>query len=143
MSQKAIDRAVKVIAEKVGGGDEGHCVMALIDKEGYPTASTLSVSKADGIKGMTFCTGLDSNKAIRISDCNRASICFTSSKHNITLVGTVEVLTDPAIKKEMWYDDLGGVFTGFDDPNYCVLRFKTNRYSLFFTDDYENAVGTL
>jgi general stress protein 26 len=141
MSQKTIDKAVAVIAEKTGGGDEGYCVLALIDKEGYPTASTVSVSKADGISSITFCTDLDSNKVIRVGNCNRASVCFASMEHNITLVGTIEVLTDPAIKKEMWYDDLGGMFTGFDDPNYCVLRFKTIRYNLLFTDDYENVIG--
>jgi len=144
MSQKIIDRAAKVVAGKTGGGNEGYCVLALIDSEGYPTASTLSVSKADGIKEMTFCVQLDGNKANRIKDCNRASVCFAAMEHNITLVGAVEILTAPEIKKEMWYDGLQHVFEkGADDPNYGVLRFKTKRYNIFFTDNFEFAAGAL
>lgn len=144
MSQKIIDRAVKTIAGKTGGGDEGYCVLSLIDDEGFPTASVLSVSKADGISEVTFCTGLDEKKVSRIKACNRASVCFGSIEHNITLVGTIEVVTDPEVKKAMWYDGLQFMFEGgAEDPNYCVLRFKTKRYNLFFTDDYEHAEGTL
>ena len=144
MSEKTIGKAVKVITAKTGGGNEGHCVLALIDNEGFPTASTIAVSKADGIKELTFCVELNGNKANRIRDCNRASVCFSTEEHNITLVGTIEILTDPLIKKEMWYDGLQHIFTeGAGDPNYCVLRFKTKRYNLFFSDEFDHATGTL
>ena len=143
MNQEIIKRAEEVIAGKESRGDGGYCVLALIDKEGYPTASTLSVSKADGIKQMTFCTGLESNKAIRIKDCSRASICFTSAEYNITLVGDIEIVTDSETKKEMWYNGLEYHFTGADDPNYCVLRFTTKRYSLFFVDMENEVVGII
>jgi general stress protein 26 len=104
--------------------------LSLIDNDGYPTTSTISVSKAEGINWITFCTGLGNNKTKRIEKCNRASVCFDAIDHNITLVGTIEVLTDPKIKKEMWYNGLENHFNGPDDPNYCVLRFRTNRYNL-------------
>jgi len=144
MSKEVIDRASEIIAEKAANKNEGGCVLALIDHEGYPTASTLTVSKSDGIKYITFCTGLGSNKANRIRNCNKASVCFNAEDenlYNITLVGTIEVLTDPETRREMWYDGLKGHFTGSDDPNYCVLRFETKRYNLFV--DWKEAVGTL
>lgn len=143
MGQKHIDRAIQVIADKTGGGDEGYCVLALLDGEGYPTASTLSLSKAGGIGELTFCVHADSNKVRRARQDRRASVCFSSTGHNITLVGTMEVLTDPQTKKDMWYDALGGMFAGVDDPAYCVLRFTTKRYTLFFTDDYETISGAV
>jgi general stress protein 26 len=141
MNQEVITRAGEIIADKTGGGNEGHCVLALIDKDGYPTASTISVSKADGIRWLTLCTGLDSNKPDRINKCGRASVCFSTAEYNITLVGTIEILTDVEIKKEMWYPGLEMHFSGADDPNYCVLRFKTERYNLFV--DWKEASGTL
>ena len=109
---------------------EGYAILALIDENGYPTASTLTISKAEGIKWLTFLTGIDSNKAKRIGKCNKGSVCLGSSEHNITLVGALEILTDPAIKKEMWYDAIGEMFSGPDDPEYCVIRFNTERYNL-------------
>ena len=138
MEQKIIERAAEIISSKtggIGGGMVGHCVLALIDENGYPTASTLTVSKAEGIKWLTFLTGVDSNKARRIAKCNKGSVCFSSPEYNITLVGTLEVLTDPDIKKEMWYEAIGEMLSGPDDPTFCVLRFNTERYNLFFADN--------
>ena len=141
MNEEMIARAGETIAKKTGGGNEGYCVLALIEKDGYPTASTISASKADGINWITFCTGLESNKSDRIRKCNLASVCFNAIDHNITLVGTIEILTDPDVKKEMWYKGLEDNFTGPEDPNYCVLRFKTSRYNLFV--DWKEAKGSL
>jgi general stress protein 26 len=141
MNDEIITRAGEIIAKKTGGGNEGYCVLALMDINGYPTASAISVSKADGIKWITFCAGLSSNKANRIKKCNRAGVCFAAIDHNITLVGTIEILTDMATKKEMWYEGLEGHFSGPDDPNYCVLRFTTERYNLLV--DWKEASGEL
>lgn len=141
MNEEIITKAGEIIAGRTGGGNEGYCVLALTDTDGYPTASTISASKADGINWVTFCTGLGCNKTNRIEKCNRASVCFNAPDYNITLVGTVEILTDPAIKKEMWYSGLENHFSGADDPNYCVLRFSTERYNLLI--DWEEVSGKL
>ena len=135
MNEESIAKAGKIINEKAGKGMEAYCVLALIDNEGYPTASTLSIAKADGINWITFGTGLDSNKANRIKNSNKASVCITSASYNITLVGTVEVLTDLETKKDMWYEGMEYHFTGPDDPSYCVIRFKTIRYNIMVGED--------
>jgi general stress protein 26 len=146
MNEGIIAKAAEVIRSKtgyIGRGMEGYCALAVIDEDGYPSASTLTISKADGINWITFLSGLGSNKAKRINKCNRGSVCINSPAYNITLVGTLEVLTDPDIKKEMWQDPLGHFYSGPDDPEYCVIRFRTERYSLFFADDGSKAEGTL
>lgn len=146
MDKEIIERAGEIIRQNTAHnspeGSEQYCVLALIDANGYPTASTLTAAKADGISWITFCTGLGSNKTKRISGCNRASVCFnTSGAYNITLVGTIEIETDAAIKQEMWYEGLKHHFSGADDPNYCVLRFHTQRYNLLI--DWKEAQGML
>jgi general stress protein 26 len=145
MDQTVISKAEKIIMSKtgyIGNGMEGFCTLALIDENGYPSASTLSISKADGIKWLTFLSGLTSNKAKRIQKCNRGSVCINSSSYNITLVGTLEVLTDPDIKNEMWQKPLEAIYSGPDDPEYCVIRFSTERYNILF-DNGESAKGTI
>ena len=139
MEKEIIARAGEIVAQNTG--EAGYCVLALIDLDSYPTASTISAAKADGINWLTFCTGLNSPKVDRIKKCNRASVCFNSSEYNITLVGTIEISTEPDVKKEMWYGGLAQHFSGPDDPNYCVLRFKTNRYNLLV--DWKEARGIL
>jgi general stress protein 26 len=146
MTKEIIAKASEIISAKtgyIGGGMEGYATLALIDENGYPTASTLTIAKADGIKWITFCTSPDANKVKRIEKCNRASVCINSNEYNITLVGTIEVLTDEETRKDNWLPAMEGLgqWSGYDDPAFCVLRFTTERYSLFI--GYQEAVGTL
>ncbi len=143
MEQTAILKAAEIIAAKTG--NKGYCTLALMDSDGYPTAATISVSKADGIRWVTFCSGVESNWARRACACNRASICFNSDNplYNITLVGTLEVLTNLPTKQEMWYKGMSYYFSGPEDPGFCVLRFNTQRYSLLLSEVEGNIRGTL
>ena len=54
-------------------------------------------------------------------------------------MGTIEILTDANIKKEMWFSPMEGQWSGPDDPEYCVLKFVTESYNLFV--DYNSVVG--
>ena len=139
MNEKIIARAEEILSNRAIK-EQGYCVLALIDIDGYPTAATISPSKMDGIRRITFCTGIDSNWAKRIAKCNRASICFNSGaeQYNITLVGDIQVITDLAAKKEMWYDGMGHYFNGPEGPDFCVLQFDTRRYSLMLDEHDAN-----
>lgn len=143
MNEKIIARAEEILANRTrfGQGCLECCVLAQIDADGYPTAATISPSKIDGISSATFCTGTGSNWVKRIEKCNRASVCFNSEEeqYNITLIGTIEVRTDLGTKKEMWFDGMGYYFSGPEDPGFCVLIFKTQRYSLMLNE----AEGTI
>ncbi len=139
MREGIIEKSCKIIEKN--SGEDTYCALGLIDYDGSPTISTITASKSDGINWITFCTGLNSRKSKRINQCNRASVCFNSDGYNITLVGTIEIITDLEIKKEMWYGGLINHFSGPDDPNYCVLRFTTERYNLFV--DWEGVTGLI
>lgn len=134
-----IEKAGEII--KKNTGEENYCALALLDENGYPTVSTITVAKSEGIHWLTFATGLESNKAQRIKGCNRAAVCFNSSEYNISLVGTIEIVTEPKVKEENWYTGLKNHFSGADDPGYCVLYFKTERYNLLV--DWQDAAGEL
>ena len=110
MNQEIVDKAGEIVEKNTGM--HTYCTLALIDTDGYPTASTITASKADGINWIAFCTGLESNKANRIRKCPRASVCFNGDDYNITLVGTMEILSDPGIKEDMWYEGLANHFSG-------------------------------
>lgn len=144
MEQQLIQKAEEIIrkqtAKQSGPGHEPYCVLTLMDAEGYPTSSAITAAQADGLKTLTFCTGLSSNKAERIRKCDRACVCFCREDHNITLVGTIAIVTDPDVLREMWYDGMLHHFSGPEDPQYCVLRFQTKRYSLFV--DWQELTGT-
>jgi general stress protein 26 len=139
MNREVVARAAEIVEKNTG--EASFCTLALIDLDGYPTASTITPSKADGIRWITFCTGLGGARTDRIHKCDRASVCFNADDYNITLVGTMEIVTDPEVKKEMWYEGLANHFSGPEDPHYCVLRFQTQRYNLLV--DWKEAKGAL
>ena len=149
MNEKAIAKAAEIIKSKTAEVNMGVGVtLSVLDHEGYPTTSCLSISKADGIKTILFCTTMDSNKAIRAKNNSKASVCVfddnyeAGSYYNITLVGDVEVATDAETKKQAWYDGMCEHCQGVDDPNYCVIRFTTKRYNLWVDIEGAEVAGS-
>jgi len=146
MTEKIIARASALInskADYIGGGMEGYAVVTLIGEDGYPTSSTMSISKADGVNWMSFITDVCS-KERRIAGCDKACVCLASSEYHVSLTGRAEIITDPAAKKGHWQQVFtDGFGADWNDPNFCVLRFTAEHYNLFFADDDTEAKGTL
>jgi len=141
MDQTLVEKASEIVSK-----EHMDCILALIDLDGYPTASTITVSKANGINWITFVINSNCNKAIRLKNNNRASVCFASlgniePLYNITLVGKIEIINDQKTRNEMWWDDCKNHFSGPDDPNYSVIKFITERYNLFV--EWHNISGTI
>ena len=64
MNKEIIKRAGEIVEKNTG--EASYCTLSLIDLDGYPTASTITASKADGINWITFCTGLGGTRTNRI-----------------------------------------------------------------------------
>ncbi|WP_313164968.1 pyridoxamine 5'-phosphate oxidase family protein [Sedimentibacter sp.] len=112
--------------------------IAKIDDNGYPRASTISNIKTDGIKTVWFSTGLSSHKVKFFKLNNKASVCYCDGENNITLIGTIEILSDPELKKQLWADWFINHFPGgVTDPNYCILKFTTNSAFFWIDNQYE------
>jgi len=122
-----------------GGFDNQYCTIIQEDLDGKLTASVITASKADGIKSVTFGTGLGNNKVKRIKRDKRGCINFCTDSYNISLIGNLEIITDEAVKKDNWYKGLEEHFKGPEDPDFCILKFTTERYRLMI--DWEEAEG--
>ena len=84
MNQKAVAKANEIVNAKsgfVGGGMEGYVSLALINENGYPAITTISIAKADGIKWLTFVPGSERNSVKRANKCNRACVCIRVCSH--------------------------------------------------------------
>ena len=116
--------------------------LGVIDENGYPSVSTVSVIQPENIFEAYFSTNIGSNKEKRLSKNNRASVCYRSGGNNITLVGEVEILTDQETKSRYWIDWFIGHYSGGEtDPNYLIIKFTTKRVSLWV--DNEDAEFTI
>jgi len=140
--EKLIKKASEIIQERTASeGYKGqHCVLAQEDMDGRLTAAVITPSRADGISTLTFGSGLESNWAKRARRDDRAAVCFASEEYSITLRGRLEILGDDVSKRENWYAGMEYHFSGPDDLNFCILRFRTEKYKLFV--DGEEAEGS-
>jgi general stress protein 26 len=142
MNQKAIAKASEIINTKsgfIGDGMDGYVSLALIDEDGSPVITTISIARADGVKWLTFVPGSGRNSVKRASKCNRACVCLNSRSYHISLVGTIEVLTDAESKRDNWMEPLKAYWNIPEEADYCVLRFTTERYTIYLIDqDFEH-----
>lgn len=143
MNQEGIiAKAGEIIARRTVRQDkDSFCTLVTLDPDGSPMPTTISPSRSEGIRWMTFCTGRGAPTPVRLGQNSRAAVCLNSPAYHIALTGRAEVLTDPETCREMWYEGLANHFSGPEDPNFCVIRFTTQRYSLFI--DWEEARGEL
>jgi len=106
--------------------------IGVIDEGGFPSVSTVSSVKTDGIYKVFFATGIEANKTKRILNNGKTSVCFQTGGDNVTLVGEARIVTDRAVKHELWQDWFIAHFPeGADDPTYCVIEFTAQRASLW------------
>ena len=94
MNQEAIAKAGEIInarTDYIGDGMNGYATVTTIDESDYPSSTTMSISKADGINWMTFNSGADASAVKRIAKNNKACVCLSSSDYHINLVGTFEI----------------------------------------------------
>ena len=149
MNKKVIERAEELInslAEYKAGPMAGYAALSLIDENGYPSATTFNITRANGIRWLTFNTSVDRPYATRIDKNSKACVCINSPDYTINLVGTAEALTDLESKKENWLPLMDQMphWCGVEDPQLLIIRFTTERYTIQFTDDPMNyAVGDI
>lgn len=140
--ERILARAAEIIAQRTVRQDkESYATLITVDADGFPAATTISPSRSEGLRWITFCTGRGAPTPVRLKKNNRAAVCLNTPTYQISLTGTAEVCTDPETCREMWYEGLSNHFSGPDDPNLCVIRFTTRRYSLFI--DWEDVKGEL
>ena len=101
-------------------------VLASVNKEGYPRPVPMSKIATEGISTIWMSTGADSLKTIDFRKNPKAGLCFQDKGDSVALTGTVEVVTDEKMKKELWQDWFIEHFPGGPtDPGYVLLKFES------------------
>lgn len=111
--------------------------IASVDEDGFPNMKAMfSPRKIDG-NHFYFTTNTSSMRAQQFFKNPKASIYFYNRGRfryeGVMLIGTMEVLEEKEIKKEIWQTgDIIYYPGGVTDPDYCVLKFtavKGRHYS--------------
>ena len=110
-----------------------------VDSEGFPNIKAMLLpKKRDGLEVFYFSTNTSSMRVGQYRQNPKASIYFYRKGliryEGIMLKGTMEVLEDENIKRELWgIGDKMFYPGGMTDPDYCVLRF-TAREGRYYRD---------
>ena len=120
-----------------------HCTFTIITPDGYPHASSRSFCRPADVTGGYISSDWNGNLVQTLLINDKASICVRSESNNITLIGRAEIIRDDNIKKEMWLDWFIEHYKGIDDPEYTIIKFTTEKVSLYLNGDvYKFAADT-
>lgn len=116
-----------------------------VDEDGFPNIKAMfAPRKIDG-NFFYFTTNTSSMRSQQFMDNPKASIYFYNrgrfKYEGIMLTGTMEVLQDDDIKREIWRTgDTIYYKQGVTDPDYCVLKFtaiKGRHYCDLKTESFQ------
>lgn len=119
--------------------------VASVDEEGFPNIKAMFTPRKIEGNSFYFTTNTSSMRTQQFMKNPRASIYFYKrgrfQYEGVMLTGTMEVLQDAEIKKEIW--QIGDTLyykEGVTDPDYCVLKFtavKGRRYCALKSESFE------
>ena len=103
-------------------------LVASVDEDGFPNMKAMFVPRKIEGNCFYFTTNTSSMRALQFMKNPKASLYFYNKgrfKYEcIMLIGTMEVLQDDEIRKEIWRPgDTMYYKQGVTDPDYCVLKF--------------------
>lgn len=115
-----------------------------VDEEGFPNMKAMFIPRKIDGNHFYYTTNLSSMRTNHFQNNPKASIYFYNKGRfryeGIMLTGTMEVLTDADIKKEIWQPgDTMYYRDGVTDPDYCVLKFtamKGRHYCSLKTESF-------
>ena len=115
-----------------------------IDKNGYPnTKAMLPPCKRDGIKTFYWHSNSPSIRIKQYRDNPKACIYFYDKRffRGVMLKGTMEVLEDKKIKKEIWKDEYAMYYNGgMNGGDFIIIKFTAEEgryYSNFHSEDFK------
>lgn len=120
-------------------------LVASVDEDGFPNVKAMFVPRKIEGNSFYFTTNTSSMRTQQFLKNPKACIYFYNKGRfkyeGIMLVGTMEVLQDEAVKREIWRDgDTMYYKQGVTDPDYCVLKFtaaKGRRYCSLKSESFE------
>ncbi len=114
-----------------------------VDKDGFPnTKAMLAPVKREGVKTFYWHTNSPSMRVKQYRDNPKACIYFCDEPafRGVMLKGIMEVIDDPAVRKEIWKDEFSMYYEGgIDGGDFIVLKFtaETGRwYGNYHSEDF-------
>lgn len=113
--------------------------------DGYPETRHVMNGMNQNIEAidLRFVTIKDSPKYLQLQKNNNCCLYYFNpeTRHAVRLFGQMENVTDINEKEKYWQDkyaDFG--FTGFDDPNFALLKFIPKMYKFYIGNEMKSGL---
>ena len=112
-----------------------------IDTHGYPRPVQMSKIGAKGFHEVWMATSAGSMKVDDFKQNNKAGLCYDYYGDGVALRGTVEIVTDEVLLREMWQDWFIHHFPGGPtDPDYVLLHFIGMEATFWINGEFSHSV---
>ena len=115
-----------------------------VDEDGFPnTKAMLPPVKRDGIKTFYWHTNSPSMRVRQYRNNPKACVYFCDKRffRGVMLKGTMEVVDDESVKREIWKDEFSMYYkNGCDGGDFIILKFTAQSgrfYANFKSEDFE------
>ena len=130
MSKRSKEELKKRILSKFAGPTL--CTLATVTEDGEPWARYVTPPRMDKDMTIWVATFANSRKVGQIAKNAEVHLVagvtsIETAESYLQIQGKALILTDKATKKAVWFEALARVFSGPDDPNYCVCRITPYR----------------
>lgn len=114
--------------------------IASIDANGYPPPVQMSKIHAKSFNEVWMVTSVGSMKVNDFKANNKAGLCYDYYGDGVALRGTVEIITDDTIRKDIWQDWFIHHFPdGPSDPNYVLLHFIGTEATFWINGEFSHS----
>lgn len=114
--------------------------VASVDSDGYPRPVQMSKIRTKGFSEVWMATSADSVKVKDFRENNKAGLCYEHYGDSVSLRGTVEIVTDDDIRKEMWQDWFIHHFPeGPADKDYTLLHFTGTKATFWINGEFAHS----
>lgn len=112
-------------------------VLTSVGEDGYPRSCFMGIMGYDSFSEIYFSTGANGTKVRHFKQNAYASVTYKDGADSVTLVGEVEIITDPAMKQRFWGDWMLEHFPkGVNDYNYCLLKFTGTEATYWINHEF-------
>jgi general stress protein 26 len=126
MSNETIEKLIE---------NAGVSIISSVDESGFPnTKAMLPPRKREKLKNFYFTTNTSSMRVKQYNANSKACIYFFDKRffRGVMMIGRMDVLTDQKTKEMIWQDsDTMYYPLGVTDPDYCVLKFTSEKMRIY------------
>lgn len=111
--------------------------LASVNADGFPRPVPMAKGYTAGYGEVWMATSADSVKIAELKTNPKAGLCYSYLGDSVALRGTVKIITDDKIRKEMWLDWYINHFPGGPaDANYALLHFVGNEATIWIDHEF-------